>query len=106
MSTETPTVVWGGRSGQKYTYYVYEIGTNLKAAGGNYIFAKVVGGVWVPVYIGQTSDLSTRFDNHHKMPCIRRNGATHIHAHLNALERDRLAEEADLLAGRTTSCND
>jgi hypothetical protein len=99
------TVKWPGRSGNTYTYYVYEIGANLKAEGGNYIFAKSVSGKWSPVYIGQTKDLSERFDDHHKASCIRGERATHLHAHLNARKDDRLSEESDLIANFTTSCN-
>jgi hypothetical protein len=43
-----------------------------------------------------TSDLSERFDNHHKMPFILRNGVIHIHVHTSgANETVRLAEEKD-----------
>ena len=105
MANETPTCTWTGTSGKKYVHYVHLIGTSLKAEAGNYIFAKVVNGYWSPVYIGQTANLAERFDDHHKAQCIKSNGATHIHAHLNAMERERLAEEADLLASHKTSCN-
>lgn len=106
LSTEAPTILWEGRSGKQYRYWIYPIGTTFSAVGGNYIFSKETRpGYWTPIYIGQTADLSVRFDNHHKMPCIKSHGATHIHVHRNDLERDRLAEEADLLAKWGTTCN-
>lgn len=106
-TTATPTVDWTGASGQKYRYSIYSIGTSFKALPGNYIFSKVTeANKWRAIYIGETSDLSTRFDSHHKMPCIQRNGATHIMVHVNdSGERARRAEEADLLGNRTPACN-
>ena len=68
---------------------------------GNYIYAKVVNNVWVPVYIGQ-GDLSVRCTtNHHQTECINSKAATHVHVHSHKTpdEAARLAEERDLLAG-------
>ena len=105
-STATQTVDWPGASGKKYRYWIHDLPPNFKAVAGNYIFAKLnAQGRWEPVYIGHTGDLSERFDNHHAMPCIRRNNATHIHAHTSGGEADRLAEEADLLANFNPPCN-
>lgn len=104
--TETQTIDWPGKSGTTYRYWIYPIPPNFQAAAGNYIFAKQTKpGYWVPVYIGETENLNQRFDDHHKMPCIVRNGATHIHAHLNANSQDRLNEEADLISNWNPSCN-
>ena len=104
---DVPTIQWPDRSGKKYTYWIYKFSANFKADAGNYIFAKETKpGSWSPVYIGQTKDLSERFDKHHKMPCIKRHGATHIHAHLNAGHQARLAEESDLIEKWNTPCND
>lgn len=101
-----PTCAWTGASGATYNYWVYPVGQPLKGEAGNYIFARLdERRRWVPVYIGQTNDLSERFDYHHAMDCIRRNGATHIHAHLNHDARARLSEETDLRASHWTSCN-
>ncbi|MBA7471466.1 hypothetical protein ES707_06772 [subsurface metagenome] len=104
---ETPTINWEGKSGGKYLYYIYPIGTTFKEEPGNYIFAlQSRPQYWRPIYIGQTEDLSERFDNHHKMPCIKRNGASHIHVHLNSLQSTRLSEESDLLSNFSPICND
>lgn len=103
------TITWTGQSGKEYKYWIYDIGTTFTKAPGNYIFArKTETGTFSPIYMGQTEDLSERFDNHHKMPCIKKNGATHIHIHRNDNEKDRLAEESDLIAKwkRTSTCND
>ncbi len=103
---DTPTIDWAGKSGKTYRYWIHPISTSFKAVAGNYIFAKETQpGYWKPIYIGQTGDLSERFDNHHAMPCIKRNGATHIHAHTQSDKQTRLDEETDLVAKLNPSCN-
>ena len=96
-----------GKSGTVYQYEIYPIGHVFPAVAGNYIFAKEAApGWWSSIYIGQTADLSERFDGHHKMPCIRAHGATHVHAHgNNGGEQARRAEEADLIANYNPPCN-
>ncbi len=34
-----PKIDWAGKSGKKYTYLIYKIGTSFVAKPGNYIFA-------------------------------------------------------------------
>ncbi len=107
------TCDWKGASGALYTYHIYPNPPNFSAnQDGNYIYAKKnAEGKWVPVYFGE-GDLSDRCtDGHHKSRCISNKGATNVHAHLNATEKARKAEEADLLANYTqaytpTGCND
>ena len=98
---------WVGASGKRYRYQVFNVNQPFKAAAGNYIFCKLNAyNVWVPIYVGQTEDLSERFENHHAMPCIKRNGATHIHVHLTTGGRQvRLDEETDLVRAHNPVCN-
>jgi len=105
---ERTTIDWDGKSGKTYKYWIYEIGYTFAQEPGNYIFAKETKPhTWSPIYIGQTDDLSERFDYHHKMPCIRRNKATHIHAHKSSTsEAVRQAEETDLIQRWHPVCND
>ncbi len=101
------TIRWTGKSGQTYQYWIYPIDTTFTAGPGNYIFAKETQpGTFRAIYIGETADLSERFNSHHKMPCIVRNGATHIHAHANADQKARLVEEQDLILNYQPVCND
>lgn len=59
------------------------------------------------VYLGETGDLSTRFESHHKEFCITRHGANCIGIYAaSENERQRLAEENDLLANYDFPCND
>lgn len=101
------TINWIGASGKSYVYGIYSMNTTFKAEPGNYCVAKETEpGRFRPLYFGETADLSERFDNHHKMPCFTRNGATHIHAHTNSSGQNaRLAEEADLIQRWNPTCN-
>lgn len=105
--SQSKTCTWTGVSGEQYKYWIHEIGSSFKGEAGNYIFAKLnSAGRWEAVYIGETGNLSERFDNHHAMPCIKRNQATHIHAHLTPGGRNiRLAEESDLRENYDPPCN-
>lgn len=96
---------WIGASGTEYTYFVRSLPFTFNPnQDGNYIFSKKNNkGLWVPIYIGQ-GDLADRVsDGHHKATCIKNKGATHVHVHLNQTEKDRIAEEADLLGRYTNS---
>lgn len=105
--TDEETIDWVGASGTQYTYYIYPIGTSLKEEPGNYVFAKEIKpGTFLQIYIGETEDLSERFDSHHKMPCIKLNGATHITVHMNSTSAQvRRAEEKDLIDRKIPVCN-
>ena len=102
------TIEWVGQSGTKYKYWIYDLDTKHDPVPANYVFAKETEkGKFRPIYIGQTNDISERFDCHHKWPCIVKNGATHICAHKSSEdERERLAEESDLIKNYNPVCND
>lgn len=100
---------WKGSSGASYSFQIYPIETNFKALGAVYIFTKRTvangNGSHDFIYIGQTEDLSTRFDNHHKAACITKNGANCISVHLNSNESKRLEIETDLCRLHKPPCN-
>lgn len=105
MAVQQPDIHWQGASGNRYAYWIFPIGHTFSAVPGNYIFAKFVG-QWFAVYVGQTEDLSVRFDSHHAAACVRQNGATHIHAHTTpGGEQARLDEESDLRRRFRPPCN-
>jgi hypothetical protein len=109
--TKTETIVLTGASGKKYTFYVYDWGAEFKKVGGVYAVLKAVRNqagslTYYVIYIGQTGDLSERFDNHHKVDCFRRNGANRISAFSEGNEKSRLAAESDLIAAYDPPCND
>lgn len=109
-AAQTPTITFVGKSRTEYTFHVYPIGTSFREAGGNYVFTRATpkvggGGSHLVIYTGQTSDLSTRFDNHHKEECIKKAGATHICVRVCDDEKTRLAIEQDLIAAYNPACN-
>ena len=106
-TTQVKEINWTGKSGLTYKYGIYRIGTTFTAKPGNYVFAKETEpNRWSPIYVGETGDLSERFDNHHKMACIKLNGATHIHVHTSSSDvKVRRAEETDLINKWNPKCN-
>ena len=102
------TVTWTGKVNKEYNFSLHPIGTTFNAVPAVYIFTKETSDrKWAAIYIGETSDLSQRFDNHHAMPCIRRNGATHICVYTDGMSVQRHREnlESDLLANCNPPCN-
>lgn len=100
------TITATGKSGKKYEFRVYPWGTSFKALGGVYLVLKrKPDGSYDVIYVGQTGDLSERFEDHHKQGCFNRNGKTHIAVRVEAVERTRLAIEADLIVNYNPPCN-
>ena len=102
------TLTVKGESGKSYTFYVHLWPTQFTSVGGVYLFTKKYTDQnrHAPLYLGITGDLSERFDNHHKMACIKKNGVTHICVLGMAGEADREAAEKDILATIKTTCNE
>jgi excinuclease UvrABC nuclease subunit len=94
-------------TGATYNFYVYPWGTDLKQIGGVYMVLRkgYQNGNYDVLYLGQTGDLSARFDNHHKKPCFDRNRKTHIAAMVESSEAKRLNIEADLIRKYNPNCN-
>lgn len=97
-----------GESGKVYQYEIYSIWHEFPAVAGNYIYAKELvpgSGCWSPIYIGQTANLSERFDDHNKMQCILAY-STRILIHWNnGGEQARRDEEKDLIETYSPPCN-
>lgn len=102
-------VFWTGGSGRHYVFELHPINTPFPAGGACYIFTKSeFKDKWSAIYIGETGDLSERFDDHHKMPCIKQHKATHICVYRDNMSEklDRLTVEEDLLAKEDPPCNE
>lgn len=99
------TVTLKGISGRTYEFDVYPWGTSFKPLGAIYTVLKKVSTDFYIQYVGQTGDLSSRFDSHHKQSCFDRNGKTHIAIHLESSESARLAKEADMVVHHKPGCN-
>jgi hypothetical protein len=96
------TVDWPGKSGQKYRYWFADsmAPTNFQSVGGNYMYVKrLPNGNYLPLYIGETQNLSDRHSDHERLADAKRAGATHLMAHTTpAGEKARKDEEKDLIA--------
>ncbi len=103
-----PDILWQGKLGKKYGYWIRPIYTNWKDMPGNYIYAKETSPrKWSAIYIGQTSSLSKRLADHEKEAEAIERGATHIHAHTSSADEIvRCDEEIDLISKWKPVCND
>ena len=103
------TLAITGKSGKQYDFDVYPWGTEFNPLGAVYVITKRIvkdgKGRHTYIYIGQTADLSERFDDHHKADCFSQNEANCICVHLQSNEKSRLAIESDLIDGHDTPCN-
>ncbi len=99
--------VWTGQSGQKYRYTIYMFGTVFGPGPANFILARESGpGKYLPIYIGQTEDLSEPFDDQIALDCLKQNRVTHIHVrHSDARDELRRAERSDLISAWNPPCN-
>ena len=106
MSDEKVTFL--GVDRKLYEYWVYPLGTNFADKPGNYAFAKRGSSRIEPTYFGETESLKTRLNDneHERLACAKRNGATLICAHTNGSGRDaRLAEVKALRDAYDPPCN-
>jgi hypothetical protein len=109
-NTQAVTLALAGASGRSYTFYVYDAGTEFNPASGVYVVTCAKpnqngGHTHTILYVGQTGDLSERFDQHHKAASCRQNGANRVCAMIERDEQTRLAIERDLVAAYKPPCN-
>jgi hypothetical protein len=99
--------VWMGRSGKKYRYSVHMFGTTFGASPANFIYARELKpGHFLPLYIGETEDISEPFADYLMKQCIQLSRATHLHVHFSVADEGiRRAEQSDLLEHWTPPCN-
>lgn len=99
-----------GKSGKSYSLEIFTMDTSFPSVGGIYIFTnrtKNTSGNFTHelVYCGRAEDLSTRFNNHHKDDCIKRNANCICVMRLDSNE-GRIATENDILDGNNFKCNE
>lgn len=109
-ATKPATLELTGKSGNRYALQVYDWGTTFKPLPGVYAVTNATpsgggGANHTIIYVGQTGDLSERFDSHHKADCFRRHGANRICVLVENSEQRRLAIERDLIAAYNPPCN-
>jgi hypothetical protein len=104
------TLSLGAQSGRSYAFEVYPSGTTFKPLGAVYAVGKrfpAGDGTYTQnvLYIGETADLSERFDDHHKAECFKSREANCINILLEGNHDTRLQIEADLIAKQNPPCN-
>lgn len=104
------TINLTGASGTKYSFNIYPYGTNFKEIGAVYSISKRTAksdgsGTHTQIYIGQTNNLSERFDDHHKKSCFKRHNANCHSIHQESNENKRLEIEKDLINAYDPPCN-
>jgi hypothetical protein len=96
-----------GASGVTRTFTAFPWGTPFKSVGAVYaVLSREVSDQHVVLYVGETGDLSTRFENHHKQACFDRNRKTHVGVLVESSVQRRLEIEADLVAAYRPVCNE
>ena len=112
------TTTLKGKSGNKYTFRLFsfdnfeELSDELnEEKGALYLFTKrnLKNGKYVHdyIYLGETSDISTRYGNHHKRRCIMSHGNNCIGFLFTDKDEDDLkAMQQDILEANDFPCND
>lgn len=105
MSPSEPPAEWIGSSGQCYRFDVYPIDARLPPVPGCYVIVRLTETRPLPVFIGESGNLSRLLDGHPQARCIAAKGATQIHAHEAGNAIRRLSEVADLIDHWVPPCN-
>jgi hypothetical protein len=107
------TVTWTGVSGEKYDTNLCQFGIPFTKGAGVYIFCKESAskpGWWDQIYVGECEDFNDRLNlnlaQHHRLACIRREGATHVCAiDVAGGKQARVNVETDLRKSLDPPCN-
>jgi hypothetical protein len=92
------TCDWPLGAGRTLTFTIFDYdATEWKTVGGLYIFARVAGDGWDPLYVGRTENFRTRIPAHERWEEACRLGATQVHALVVPLEASRVRLEAALI---------
>ncbi|HUI92691.1 MAG TPA: hypothetical protein VLX68_10625 [Chitinivibrionales bacterium] len=98
---------WPYNKQQSISFSIYGLNTEWNNVAGLYIFAyKTSANIWYALYIGQTNDFSVRLPNHERLNEAIRRGATHIHARVVSLQKDRDYYEEEMIQYLQPPMND
>ena len=112
------TTTLKGQSGKEYIFslYLFDTFEELKSAWKSipalYLFTQRYrsNGAYYHnyIYLGETGDLSTRFDNHHKEQCIKNHRPNCIGIYTNVPQEEpkRKDVEKDILLANDFPCNE
>jgi hypothetical protein len=107
-------VTFTGKSGEKYYFHAWPLGTRFKSVGAVYFVTKRVFNNTTygrrasheGVYIGQTGNLNDPFSTQSQLGCFKKHGADCVCVYMVPDEQRRLVVARDLIAGHSTTCND
>ena len=107
---ELGTLNIAGASGTTYQFTAYSLGTVFSAISAVYLITKHSSnpggsGSYSHVYVGETFDLSQRFNNHHKMGCFKKHNANCVCVHPEVNHSSRLEKGDDIRQAGTFPCN-
>ncbi len=98
-----------GKSGKKYTFNVYPLGTKFKDIRAVYAFTKRTPKenthTQAVLYVGESEKLGDRISNHEKLECVKPLGCNCICVHSEDNEVARMAKEKDLIENYDPPCN-
>ena len=105
------TITLTGVSGKEYEFNIYPFGTEFNAVGAVYYISKRTeksGSGWEHsrIYIGQTANMSERFDSHHKADCFNEHQVNCHSIYQENNQEERLFIENDLVEAYKPPCND
>jgi hypothetical protein len=103
--TTTATTTMTGDSGEAYEFEVYALDAKLDAVGTVYAVTRKEGKRHVPLYFGQTGDMSNRLNGHHKSECFDEKEADFLCVHRDDDRDSRLKKELDLIIRYHPTCN-
>lgn len=101
---------WAGRSGRSYIHTAYTVVPDWSQAANYILVRRNADGSCSPLYIGETDDMSRRWQEHLRSGLVdraRRRGANELHLHfLTETRSQRLNAETDLRHGNPTPLNE
>ncbi len=105
------TITLTGASGKKYEFNIYPFGTEFEAIGAVYYISKRTqkadgNGEHSRIYIGQSANMSERFDDHHKADCFNNHQANCHSIYQEDNQEKRILIEEDLIKAYKPPCND
>jgi hypothetical protein len=99
------TTTLTGESGHNYEFEVSALDAKLDSVGAVYVITRVQDDEHFVLYVGETGDLSNRFDNHHKAKSFEEKGGDCLCIHLDGDIKSRQKKESDLIAHYRPLCN-
>ena len=99
------------KSGKRYRFKVFALGTRFRKIGGIYMIAHRAHGDHGAhrhkvLYVGNTEDFSQPFAQHRKAQDLMRLGANCICVQSDKSQESRLEKERDLIAAFSPACNE